>query len=149
MRAKLDLRFGIGVSLGNAQTSNEAFIGIGNGNVIKSRSVVRVVASQRRSLDAVSKIVGIPGRLTSQEVEDISPNIEEVVDPHTNEDEAVGIDDDDGFDFIDDRSMKHMDRQMRTTLWDCQRFGFTDGSPRYLDLEAGAYRINSHHNDNC
>ena len=65
LRAKLDLRFRIGVCLGNSQNSNEAFIGIGNGNVIKSRSVVRVVASQRWSKEAISKIVSIPGRLTS------------------------------------------------------------------------------------
>ena len=45
--------------------------------------------------------------------------------------------------------MKQMDRQTRITLKDCQRFGFTDGCPRCLDLEAGAYRNNSHHNDNC
>ena len=65
--------------------------------------------------------------------------------------EAVGIDDDDydGTDLIDDRSMKQMDRQIRMTLNNCQRFGFTDGCPRCLDLETGAYRTNAHHNDNC
>ena len=149
LRAKLDLRFRIGVFLGNSQNSNEAFIGIGNGNVIKSRSVVRVVASQRWSKEAISKIVGIPGRLTPQGIEDIGPNIEEVVDPHANKDEAIGIDDDDGADLIDDRSMQQIDRQIRITLKDCQRFGFTEGCHRCLDLEAGAYRTNSHHNDNC
>ena len=41
-----------------------------------------------------------------QGVEDISQNIEELVDPHANRDEAIGIDDDDGTDVIDDRNMK-------------------------------------------
>ena len=148
LRATLDLRFRPGVFLGNSQNSNEAFVGFGHGNVIESRYVVRVVASQRWSKDAIRKIIGIPGRLTPQGVEDISPNIEEVVDPHTNKDVAIGIDDDDGTDLIDDRSTKRMDRQIRIALKCCQRFGFTDGCPRCLDLEAGAYRTNSHHNDN-
>ena len=37
-----------------------------NGNVIKSRSVVRVVASQRWSKNAISKMSGVPGRLSPQ-----------------------------------------------------------------------------------
>ena len=82
---------------------------------MKSRSVVRVVVSQRWSKYAIRTNVGIPGRLTPQGIEDISPNIEEVVDPHTNKDEAIGIDDDDGTDLIDDRSMQQMDRPIRIT----------------------------------
>ena len=66
-----------------------------------------------------------PRPTNSQGVEDISHNIEEVVDPHANKDEAVGIDDDDGTDIIDDRSIKQMDRQIRVTPNDCQRFGFS------------------------
>lgn len=117
--------------------------------MIKSRSVVRVVASQRWTKDAIHKTIGIPSRLTPQGDEDIRHNIEEVVDPHANKDEAVGIDDDNDTDLIDDRSMIQMDTQIRITLKDRQRFGFTDGCPRCLDLEAGAYQTNSHHNDNC
>ena len=132
--------------LGHSQNSIEAIIGIGNGNVNMSRSVVRVVRSQKWSKDAIRKFMGIPGRLTPQGVEDISHDIGEVVDPHANKDEAVSIDDDDGTDLIDDRSMKQMDRQIRMTLKDCQQIGFTDGCPRCLDLEAGEYRTNSHHN---
>ena len=139
----------MGVFLGNPQNANEAFIGIGNGNVIQSGSVVRVASSQGWSNNAISKIIRIPGRLTPQGVEDMSHNIEEVVGPHANKDEAMGIDDDDGTDSIDDRSMRQMDRHIRISLRDCQRFGFTDGCPGCLDLEAGAYRTNSHHNDNC
>ena len=55
--------------------SNEAFVGIGKGHVIKSRSVVRVVASQRWSKDTISKMVGIPGRLTPPEVDDVMPKL--------------------------------------------------------------------------
>ena len=58
LRAKLDLRFKLGVLPGNPQNSNEASICIGNGNVVKSRSVVRVVASQMWSKDAISKTMG-------------------------------------------------------------------------------------------
>ena len=55
-------------------------------------------------------MIGIPGRLTPQEVENHRNNIEEVVDRHANKDEAMGIDDNDGTHLIDDRSMKRMDR---------------------------------------
>ena len=130
LRAKLDVRFRIGVFLGDPQNPNEAFIGIENGNVIKSRCVVRVMASQRWSKDAISTIVGIPGRLTLQDVEEISPNIEEVVDPHTNKDEDIGIANDDGTDLSDDRSMKQMDRQNRITLKDCQGVWFHGWLPQ-------------------
>ena len=57
-----------------------------------------------------------------------------VEDPHANKDEAIGIDDDDGTDPIDDRSMQQIDRQIRITLKDCQRFGFTEGCPRCRTL---------------
>ena len=59
-----------------------------------------MVASQRW---AIRKCIGIPDRLTPQGAEDISHHTEEVVDPHANKDEAVGIDDDDdGTDLIND-----------------------------------------------
>ena len=75
LQAKLDLGFSIGVFIGNSQNSNEALIGIGNGNVIRSGSVVRVAASQRWSKDVIRKMIGIPGRRTPQEVADINHNL--------------------------------------------------------------------------
>ena len=78
------------------------------------------MASQRLSKDAISNNIGIPGQLTPQGVEDSSHDMEEVVDPHANNDEAIGIDDDDGAGLVDDPSMKQMDRHIRITLKYCQ-----------------------------
>ena len=47
LRAKLDLRWRLGVYLGQANISNEVFIGLPDGNVAKFRSIVRVVPSGR------------------------------------------------------------------------------------------------------
>ena len=46
-RFKLDLRWRLGVCLGIANNSNEYYVGLYNGNVVKARYVVRVVASKR------------------------------------------------------------------------------------------------------
>ena len=46
-RAKMDLRWRLGIYLGHAPNSNELFVGVANGNVIKARSAVRVVEKTR------------------------------------------------------------------------------------------------------
>ena len=88
----MDLRFRIGVFLGNSQNSNEAFVGISNGNVIKSRSIVRVIAPSRWDKDTLSKVIGVPGNLTPTAGEEIGPSIEEQLNPHENADDDIGQD---------------------------------------------------------
>ena len=60
-RAKMDLRWKLGVYVGSGWSSNEMFIGTKSGNVVKARSAVRVVEQSRWSLSAIQNIVGIPG----------------------------------------------------------------------------------------
>ena len=60
-RAKLDKRWKLGVYLGHAANSNEAFVGIKNGNVVKARGIARVVEGSRWNKDLVLKIIGVPG----------------------------------------------------------------------------------------
>ena len=60
-RAKMDLRWRLGIYLGHAPNSNELFVGVVNGNVIKARSAVRVVEKTRWDRVAVEKIQGTPG----------------------------------------------------------------------------------------
>ena len=60
LRSKLNLRWRVGTFLGNAQTTNEAFVGMANGDVVKSRSAVRVVEPSRWNQEAVLGVRGVP-----------------------------------------------------------------------------------------
>ena len=130
----MGLRFCIGTFLGYSQNSNEYVVAVAKGNVIKSRSIVRVVAPSRWDKDAFSGVIGIPGNLSPQGVEDIGPSIEEHLGPHANADKALGEADDIGAEVIDEDGLKKLDRQIQLTVKDFRRFGFTPGCPRCLDL---------------
>ena len=69
LRSKMDLRFCIGTFLGNS------LLAVAKGNVITSRSIVRVAAPSRWDKDALSGVIGIPGNLSPQGVKDIGPSI--------------------------------------------------------------------------
>ena len=75
------------------------------GNVIKSRSIVRVVAPSRWDKDALSGVIGIPGNLSHQGVEDIGLSIEKHIDPHAHADEALGEEDDVGAETVDEAGL--------------------------------------------
>ena len=60
LRSKMNLRWRVGVFLGTAPSSNEAFIGLSTGNVVKSRSIVRVVNESRWNSGLVLGITGTP-----------------------------------------------------------------------------------------
>ena len=47
MRAKLNLRWRVGTFVGNSQATDEVFIAISNGDVVRSRAIVRVVEQSR------------------------------------------------------------------------------------------------------
>lgn len=64
VRAKMNLRFRVGTFLGNAQTSNECYVAIANGDVVKSRSMVRMLETSRWNAKAVLAVVGTPSNLT-------------------------------------------------------------------------------------
>ena len=145
----MDLRFCIGTCLESSQNSNDALVTIAKGNVIESRSIVRVVAPSRWDKDALSGVVGIPGNLSPLGVEDIGPSIEEQFNPHAHADDALGESDHVAAKTIDGDGLKKLDRQLRLTLKDFRRVGFAPGCPRCLDLEAGAFHADRHLNDDC
>ena len=62
LRAKLDKRWRLGVYLGTSADSNEHYLGAWNVDVIKSRSVVRVLEKSRWCVDHVQKLRGTPAR---------------------------------------------------------------------------------------
>ena len=104
-------------------------LAIAKGNVIKSQSIARVIAPSRWDKEALSQVVRIPGNLSPRGVEDIGPSIEEHLDPHAHADEALGGEDAAGTETTDGDALQKLDRQIRLTLKDFRRFGFTPGCP--------------------
>ena len=86
LRSKLCRRWRVGTYLGVANASNEHYVGLQNGNVLKARSVVRVIRASRWSADMVFKIQGTPSRLCPLGDEDVHPDIEELENPHLDRD---------------------------------------------------------------
>ena len=86
LRAKLDLRWRLGVYVGYAISSNEYDIALPNGNVFKSRSVAQVVPSGRWHKQSLLAAIGIPGKLTMNV--DIEPDIAAFENIHENLNDA-------------------------------------------------------------
>ena len=59
-RHKLDCRWAIGVFLGTTMFSNECYIGLSNGSVVRGRALNRVRPDKRWSKDAIENIKGTP-----------------------------------------------------------------------------------------
>ena len=89
-RAKLDGRWKIGVYLGHASNSNEVFIGIRNGNVVRSRSITRVVDEAKWTKEMVLGVIGTPS--IPKHIEDggmTDDEVERSIDPHDFDAEKV------------------------------------------------------------
>ena len=70
LRAKLSRRWQLGTYLGLVNSSNEHVVATRLGNVVKSRSVVRVVEASRWNSDAALAVVGTPTLLNPLDPED-------------------------------------------------------------------------------
>ena len=124
-RHKLDLRWRLGICLGASAPSNEFYVGLANGAVVKARSVVRVISSRRWSAEAVEKIIGIPGKMKVDGEQDIGDGIEKLIDPHANKDADLIVESavpegphQDGL---------SLDGQVRITAKDLRTYGYTTG----------------------
>ena len=93
LRAKLTQRWRVGTYLGLAPSSNEHLISTRNGNVVKTRSVCRVVEQSRWSVNAVFGVLGTPSFMCPVGSEDIDPAVEELDAPHADLDaqERIGL----------------------------------------------------------
>ena len=76
LRAKLDLRWNLGVYVGRSEVSNEYYIALPNGDVVKTRSITRVVASGRWDKGSLLNVKGIPGKLTASRLDDPEVDLE-------------------------------------------------------------------------
>ena len=148
LRAKLNLRWRLGTFLGNSQATNECYVAAANGDVVKTRSITRVVEGSRWSAQAVLKIRGTPSCFRPSSPTDSDAAIEELLDPHANADN-----DPDLMDAMDDEQEKaRHQKQIRITQKDLATFGYTEGCRRCDEMRRGVSHKNSKcrdHTDEC
>ena len=147
LRAKMSLRWRLGTFVGNHQNSNEALVASSNGDVIKVRSIVRVVAPSRWNKDVAMSVKGTPFRLRPRSESETDAHVEETMDPHTNADQHPS---DDGVkESFDKDEVKKLDRQLRITKVDIDQFGLSDDCPKCADLRRGKMTTTKLHSDSC
>ena len=94
MRSKMSLRWRVGTFIGNAMSTNEAYVAASNGDVLRTRSIVRVMEPSRWSSKAILSIKGTPFKLRPSSNTETDAHVEEFVDPHANKDDAKVADSD-------------------------------------------------------
>ena len=148
-RAKLDHRWRLGTFIGISSSSNENFVALPNGNVVRSRSVARVVEEHRWDAEAILAVRGVPGRCTPNGPESIGPDIEESMHPHLEGDAEIRdvAEDDDALVRKDRKQV--IDPQIRITARDHRLYGYTSGCTRCDDLKRNADKPHRHHNNEC
>ena len=151
LRSKLDLRWRVGTFLGNCPSTNEAYIAVRNGDVIKTRAVVRVMAPYRWDKEQVMNVQGTPLCLRPNQPDEDELLVEEMREPHRGGD-AVPVSRDSDHVApppsphgnrqdkeeikIDEVGVKTLDANIRITAKDLKDFGYTQGCPRCDDLIA-------------
>ena len=147
-RAKMNLRFRLGTFLGNAQNSNEVFIATRQGDVVRTRSIVRVVESSRWSTEAIKGVRGTPVQPKPSGAPTFDESIEKLDDPHLNADDVSAGDLQKELEKNPKRA-KQLERQIRITATDLNNFGYTDHCPKCRDLQAGIFDTNAQHSTDC
>ena len=123
LRAKLSLRWRVGIFLGTADRSNEAYIGTCSGNVVKSRSITRVVEGSKWDIASVMKIIETPMRLCPNSVGNQDHSwVDAENDPHAH---AIDLDiaaksDEDG--VISDPAASRAELRVRITKRDLDKY---------------------------
>ena len=155
LRSKLCRRWRIGTYLGVVSSSNEHYVSLRNGNVIKARSVVRVILASRWSSEQIMKVQGTPSKLCPTGDEDILPEIEQMEEPHVDRDHQDRILTEGepirGSAEPDPRLTRkvNMKAQPRITAKDHRLYGHTAGCPRCEDLIRKKHDTNKQHSDEC
>ena len=155
LRAKIDLRWRVGIFLGTADRSNEAFIGTRSGNVVKSRSLARVVAENKWDADSVLRITGTPAQMCpNPDGNQDSTWVEAEIAPHEHAHDP-SIDqqaDDTNQPGSAPAKMLDVDRgkqRIRITKQDLVKYGYSPGCKRCLDIQAGKHLTREHHSEEC
>ena len=148
-RAKLDLRWELGIYLGTTMHSNEVNIGLKSGNVTRARAISRIRPDKRWNMNLVQKIVGtpmIPGPI------DADLSIETHEDPHANLDDADRAKQDDDApkgDSEDADEKSRAARRMMITQKDIDMYGETDGCPKCARYASGVKPGGVLHSEEC
>lgn len=153
LRVKLDLWWRIGISLGPSQSSNECFIGLPNGNAVRTRSVNRVVQSGKWN---AKMILGVKGKHTVIHQDLDFEAVEASEQPHRSDaehqqDEAAAgpLSEEDRAKEEIKKQAPVLKRQIRITKADLEKFGYEDGCPRCEDLQSGKHQSKREHSDSC
>ena len=155
LRLKLDLRWRLGIYLGQSPTSNENLIGLPNGNVVKARAINRVVQSGRWDAKMILAVQGIPGKPSVARQDLDFDSVEARAQPHASDDAAShDKHEGEGGDgaLVHEGTQKEMPvatREIRITKRDLDRFGYEPGCPRCEDIQQGKANTRRHHNDAC
>ena len=125
--------------MGVAQQSGEHFVGIWNGDVIRTRCIVRIVESSNWDTDFLVKIKGTPSKPIHSGV-DRSGRIEECEDPHV----MIEVDPGKHAQQKFDHEVHKRTRIMRADL---DKYGYTDGCPRIEAIKAGTHGTDKNHTE--
>ena len=148
LRHKMDQRWRLGVYLGPVSDSNEIYCGVGNGNVLKSRSVARVVADRRWSRVEIEKISGTPLKPTVTNDGSDWTQLEQLADPHANKDADL-VPEEELQGEARDVDHETAQREMRITDEILKKYGHTENCPRCTDILRGKTKRTRHHNRQC
>ena len=136
MRAKMDQRWRYGIFLGRSLSSDQNFIGLGSGDVICARAIVRVVPQLRWSHEMVSKITTTPLTFKANALD----RIEEHAEPHVHPEPVT-----------DAQDTPRQMRRLKLLDADIKRFGLTESCPRceYLRQNKPLLARGVRHNEEC
>ena len=146
LRAKLTQRWRLGTYLGLAPSSNEHYVATKQGNVVKSRSICRVVERSRWSASAALGVIGTPSRMCPIGSEDITDAVEESASPHAGLDSEVREELEGAEDAADD---VHRNIHVCITEQDLRLRGYSERCPRCKELQRGQRNTAKHHSDEC
>ena len=137
LRSKLNLRWRVGTFLGNSQSTNECFVAAANGDVVKTRAVTRFVEGYRWSATAVLGVKGTPDCFRPSSPTESDVSVEQFLDPHANADaEGSQLADSE----MDAPEMVQLDKQVKMTSTDLDKFVYSDTCQRSSDIRNGIRR---------
>ena len=144
----MNLRWRTGIFLGTAPSSNEAYIGIASGNVVKTRSICRVVQESRWVSNLVLGITGTP--MKPNPISDGQQDaewVEESAKPH----EHVELDVEMQAGRREDvqQAKEKANVRLKITKNDLDKYGFTPGCRKCKAIQDGRQLSGLVHSDEC
>ena len=123
-------------------------MGTDSGNVLKRRSMVRVVAEARWSPGALLKAVGTPMRPTPQsDGQQDAAWVEEAA--NTNDHSEIDLENVDRPAAETKKQRMNVTKRLKITRNDLLWYGFTLDCPKCNDVQAGKFLSGRHHTDKC